>query len=234
MRIKNLSFGFEKDAPPVLRDINLVIKAGEAIAITGTNGVGKSTFLNLLNGLLEPSSGEVQLDGKPLTDYDAEYLRFHIGYAPQSGVLYEGTILENMTLFRHGEVIDQALMLAKHLGLDGVIARLPEGFDTRVGGATVERLSAAVKQQILMIRALVGNPRVMLLDDTNACFDLKSDAKLLNLLMRVKGQRTLVVVTARPSFMRFCDRAFELQDGRLTELRRANQAPVAKQQEQGQ
>lgn len=211
----------------LLKGVTFDVPAGSAVAITGPNGAGKSTLLALIAGMMRPEQGEVRIDGEPLSAYQAERLRHFIGYVPQYGGLYEGTLLENMTLFRSGEVIDQALALARHLGLDEIIARLPEGLDTRVGGAAVDPLSEAVKQKVLMVRSLVGDPRIMILDDANANFDLKNDARLLTLLQRIRGSRTLIVVSYRPSFMRICDKAYELRNGELTQLQRRRDVEAA-------
>lgn len=233
--VEDLWFRYPEEEEWLLKGVNLQIPAGGAVAITGRNGVGKSTLLELIAGLTAPEKGMVKIDGKPLAEYEAETLRHYIGYVPQYGTLFEGTILENMTLYRSGEVIDQALALAKHLGLDEIVARFPDGLDTQVGGAAVDPLSEAVKQKILMVRSLVGDPRLMILDDANANFDIKNDAKLLELLVKIKGSRTLLMVSYRPSFMRICDRAYELKNGELIQLKRRREVEAqqkAKQQQQ--
>jgi ATP-binding cassette subfamily C protein LapB len=141
---------------------------------------------------------------------------------PQKGSLFEGTILENMTLFRGGQVIHDAVSLTRELGLDEIIARLPEGLDTKVGSAAVDPLSEGARQAILMVRAMVGNPPVLFFDDANANFDLKNDARLVQFVERRLGKRTMIIVSHRPSFLALCDRQFVLEDGHLHELPRAN------------
>lgn len=218
--VEDVWFRYPETEEWLLKGVSFDVPAGGAVAITGRNGVGKSTLLSLVAGLVKPEKGEIRIDDKPLPEYEAELLRHYVGFVPQHGTLYEGTILENMTLFRSGDVIEQALNLSRHLGLDEIVARLPDGLDTLVGGSAVDPLSEAVKQKILMVRSLVGDPRIMILDDANANFDLKNDAKLLNLLQRIRGSRTLIVVSYRPSFLRICDKAYELRDGELIQLQR--------------
>lgn len=230
--VDNVWFRYPENEEWLLKGISFDVPAGSAVALTGSNGEGKSTLLALMAGLLRPEQGQIRIDGAPMAEYDAETLRHYIGYVPQYGTLYEGTILENMTLFRSGEVIEQALALARHLGLEEIIARLPDGLDTQVGGAAVDPLSEAVKQKILMVRSLVGDPRIMILDDANANFDLKNDAKLLNLLQRIRGSRTLIVVSYRPSFLRICDKAYELRDGELIPLQRRKDVQPQEAQQQ--
>ena len=117
-------------------------------------------------------------DGHDIREYDLEYLRSQIGIVPQNGILFEGTILENMTLYREGDAIAQAVELSRMFGLDEIVSRLPEGLDTRVGGAAVDTLAEGVRQKIIMVRSLVGMPPVILFDDANANFDLKNDNRL--------------------------------------------------------
>jgi len=218
IELKNIHFKYPTQENMLLRGISLNIRPGEAIAITGNNGAGKSTLIQLMSGFLHPAEGAIVLDGHDLQDYDPEFLRSQIGIVPQKGVLFEGTILENMTLYREGAAVDQAIELAQLLGLGEIISRLPDGLDTQVGGAAVDTLSEGVRQKIVMVRSLVGDPSIVLFDDANANFDIKNDNKLLSLIQRLKGNRTLVIVSHRPSFLRLCDRQFTLSEGRLEEV----------------
>ncbi len=218
IELKEVFFKYPSQTDPLLNAVSLKIKAGEAIGITGSNGVGKSTLIGILSGFLHPDRGEVLIDGVDIREYDLEYLRAQIGIVPQQGILFEGTILENMTLYRDGDAIDHAIELAEMLGLDKIISRLPNGLDTQVGGAAVDTLSEGVRQKIVMIRALVGHPSIMLFDDANANFDIKNDNKFLSVVKRFKGKRTLVIVSHRPSFLRICDRRFILKEGSLHEV----------------
>lgn len=177
--LENVTFKYPSQKENLLENVSLTIEAGDSISITGSNSVGKSTLISLLSGFLHPNIGEIKLDGKDIFDYEFEFLRSQIGIVPQHGLLFEGTILENMTLYREGHAIDQAIELSKLLGLDEIITRLPAGLDTQVGGAAVDTLSEGVRQKIVMVRSLVGHPKVMLFDDANANFDIKNDASTL-------------------------------------------------------
>ena len=216
--LRDLRFRYPSQERDLLCGVSLSIEPGEAIAITGRNGAGKSTLINLIAGFLQPSQGEVLFDGRGINDYDLEYLRSQIGIVPQNGTLFEGTILENMTLYREGEAIDHAMELSRMLGLDEIISRLPEGLDTRVGGSAVDTLAEGVRQKIIMVRSLVGMPPVILFDDANASFDIKNDYRLQRVMKYLKGKHTLVIVTQRPSFMRLCDRQFQLEEGKLRDI----------------
>ncbi|MEJ1436914.1 MAG: ATP-binding cassette domain-containing protein [Candidatus Sedimenticola sp. (ex Thyasira tokunagai)] len=215
--LENVHFKYPTQEEPLLKGISLEIPAGGSVGITGNNGAGKSTLISLLTGFVHPQEGRISLDGRDLREYEQEFLRAQVGYMPQHGMLYEGTILENMTLFREGEAMDQAAEISRVLGLDEIIARLPNGLDTQIGGAAVDTLAEGVRQKIVMVRSLIGHPKLILFDDANASFDIKNDGKLMTVIKDMLGKRTLVIVTHRPSFLRMCDRQFDLVDGLLVE-----------------
>jgi ATP-binding cassette subfamily C protein LapB len=216
IELKEVTFEYEGAEKPLLDHVSLHIPAGDSVAITGGNGVGKSTLLNLIMGFVHPSEGEILIDGQPLRSLDRSSMRAQIGLVPQKGLLFGGTILENMTLFREGQAVEQAMAIAKKLGLDHTITRLPEGLDTPVGSGVVDTLSEGFRQRIIMVRALVGKQKIILFDDANAGFDSRNDDRLVALLNEYKLTHTLVIISHRPSLLRLCDRTFKLADGRLT------------------
>jgi len=222
IELKEVFFKYPTQKDNLLENISLTIEAGDSISITGNNGVGKSTLLALLSGFLHPNEGGIYIDDKDIQDYELEYLHAQIGNVPQRGLLFEGTILENMTLYREGEAINQAIELSKILGLDEIITRLPSGLDTQVGGAAVDTLSEGVRQKIIMVRSLVGHPKIMLFDDANANFDIKNDARLRKVIEQFKQEKTLVIVSHRPSFMKLCNRHFSLCNKKLIETTSIN------------
>ncbi|OQX43576.1 MAG: hypothetical protein B0D83_01125, partial [Candidatus Sedimenticola endophacoides] len=219
IELRNVRFKYPEQERMLLDGISLEIRPGEAIGITGNNGVGKSTLIAILTGFIPPSEGQVLLDDHELGEYDQEYLRRQIGFMPQHGILYEGTILENMTLFREGAVVEHAIELSRELGLDKIIATMPEGLDTLIGGSAVDTLSEGVRQKIVIVRSLVGHPKVVLFDDANASFDIRNDSNLLRMMQKLRGDRSMVIVSHRPSFLRLCDRQFELRHGVLRQTR---------------
>ncbi|MBV1950818.1 MAG: ATP-binding cassette domain-containing protein, partial [Cycloclasticus sp.] len=219
IELTDVCFKYPGKKTNLIDQLSLSIKPGEAVGITGRNGVGKSTLIDLMSGFLQPSEGLVEMDGEALTHFNAEYLRSQIGIIPQHGVLFEGTVLENMTLYREGKAIEQAIEISKVLGLNDIISKLPNGLDTHIGGASKDSLPEGVKQKIVMVRSLVGYPKVIFLDDANANFDLKNDQKLAEILTKLKGRRTMVVISHRPSFLRLCDRQLELKSGKLRDYK---------------
>jgi len=226
IEVKNINFKYPSQPGNIIQNLSLSIKPGESIAITGKNGAGKSTLISLLSGFIQPTNGVIEIDGHNISDFNAEYLRSQIGIIPQYGVLFEGTLLENMTLYREGDAIEQALEISKILGLNDIIAKLPNGLDTIIGGASRDSLPEGVRQKIIMIRSLIGYPQIIFLDDANANFDLQNDHKLARILMKLKGKRTIVIVSHRPSFLKICDKQFLLENGKLTISQPPKQKPV--------
>jgi ATP-binding cassette subfamily C protein LapB len=217
IELQQVSFKYPEQDKNLINGLSLTINQGESIGISGNNGVGKSTFLSLLSGFLEADSGSIKLDGSPLENYNAEFLRSQIAIVPQHGVLVEGTILENMTLYREDEATEDAIELSRLLGLDKIVSRLPNGLDTFIGGAAMDNLPEGVKQSIIMVRSMIGHPQIILFDDANANFDVKNDKRLVEVIKLMQQQkRTIVIVSHRPSFLRLCDRQFILENGKLT------------------
>jgi len=157
-----------------------------------------------------------------LHQYDPSSIRRQIAYLPQEGALFNGTILENVTMFRD-EKIDEALDISRLLGLDNVVAHMPHGYETKVGDGAGDKLPKGIKQRIAIARALVDKPRVLLFDEANAAMDSAGDSTLRNLLERLKGRVTLILVTPRPSMLSLADRIFDIEDAQLVERQPENE-----------
>ncbi|MGB0663792.1 MAG: peptidase domain-containing ABC transporter [Pontibacterium sp.] len=219
LEAKSMSYQYPGTQAPVFSDVSFQLTVGDSVAVTGATGSGKSTLAMMLAGYLEPTQGELLLADTALAKVPAEQLRDYLCWAPQRGVLYEGTLLENMTLFRTGEAVNQALYLSRVLGLEPLINRLPDGLETRVGGAAIEPVSQAVRQLVTLIRALVGHPQLLVLDDVNAMFDFRLDRHLYHYLRSIQPEKALFIVSNRPSFLRLCKQVYELDQGRFVDLR---------------
>ncbi len=218
IELENAHFTYAGKSEPVLNGINLMIEPRETIGITGNNGAGKSTLLHLLSTLLKPEPGQVRIDGISTDILDVQALRSQICYLPQNGTLFDGTILENLTMFKVDEHLDRAFEISHQLGLNDVIARLPDGYDAQIGGGPEAGLPGGVRQRIAIARALtiVKDPRIILFDEANALLDPQSDALLCELLQRYRGRTTMVLVSHRPTIINLAHRKFILADGLLT------------------
>jgi ATP-binding cassette subfamily C protein LapB len=215
LELDQVSFRYGDKLPYVIENAAIRIEEGECIAISGGNGSGKTTLLALMQGAMRPTQGRLLVDGEDVSQFEPQSLRDQIAYLPQSGVLFQGTILQNITMFRP-EFDDVAVETAGLLGLDEVVSTMAQGFDTPVGDGAYDSLPRGIKQRIAIARALVNNPRIVLFDEANTAVDAAGDNFLRVWLERAKGKRSLVLVTPRPSLVKLADRVFDLDHGRLT------------------
>lgn len=213
--LRDVTFGYGAEGDELFRGLNLDIRPGERVAIAGDNGSGKSALLRLILGAAAPAKGEVLLDGVPVAQYDPEALRGGpIAYVPQYSELFRGTIMDNLTMFRP-RLRKRALAIAKDLGLDEVVFRLPGGYDTRIGDGSTEALPRGVTQRIAVVRALAADPRIVLFDEANASMDGPGDEQLRRYLENLDRDCTMILVTLRPSLQKLADRVLVLKDNRL-------------------
>ncbi|MCH9670779.1 MAG: ATP-binding cassette domain-containing protein, partial [Gammaproteobacteria bacterium] len=216
LTVRNLSYRYDDEQPWIFRDVNLQVAPGEIIAIAGPNGAGKTTLLSIIRGLLTPTQGEVLLDGTGIGDFSADQWRDGVAVLPQREALFHGTILENITMFE-SELEPAALNAAHTLGFAAEVHALPEGFRTVLGEDAGLRISRGLAQRITIARALVRRPKLLLFDDANTAVDIASDDFLKDVLGRLKGVCTVLIVSHRPSILWLADRVHDLRDGGFEE-----------------
>ncbi|MGB0682590.1 MAG: ATP-binding cassette domain-containing protein [Magnetovibrionaceae bacterium] len=215
VELQGVQFSYNGRAPYFIDGMNLNLKAGEVIGIEGDNSSGRSTLLLLIMGMLKPQGGRVTVDGHDLSHYRPESIRQQIAYLAQGSEVYSGTIIDNLTNFRDGPIIERAIDMAKELGIDEQVKRMPDGYDTNVGDGAAEMLPRGFRQRIAIVRALVDRPKVILFDEANQGLDAQSDTLLRKLLETLKGKSTIVIVSHRPALLRIADRRFSMEDGKL-------------------
>jgi ATP-binding cassette subfamily C protein LapB len=215
--VQNMSFTYRNATVPTLSNITLAVPARGIIGLTGSTATGKSTLLHLICGLLKPSSGRIRLDGHDLAALDASAVRARVAVLATHATIFRGTLLENLTSFKDGVVRERALELAGVLGLDDYIAALPQGLDTAIGGSDT-LVPSGVGKRIAIARALATDPAVILFDNAHTGFDQESDNRLREYLASLRGKRTIVLVTQRPSYLSLCDSLYGLHKGSLIEF----------------
>lgn len=226
-QIEFRAVSFEDDNRRLVLDrANLSIRAGETVAITVPDGGARSAVLALMSGLLRPMDGQVLYDGAALLPADPRPGPDEIGLLPRHATVFQGSLIDNLTMFRRGSTVDTALQLAERLGLDRYIASLANGYDTMISGGQTETLPGGVRQRIAIIRALVDQPRIVLFDESNNGLDRNSNERLLQLLTDMKGKATIVLMSYQPSVLRLADRMFELRDGVFMERPTLGRAPT--------
>ncbi len=215
VELKQVSFAYDTDEPFVLKDLDLAIAPGEMIGLRGGDGSGKSTLVKLLRGELSPTAGEVKIDGHEISGPMRPALCDWLAIVPQNASLFQGTILENITMFRTGDAIDHAREACRLIGLETEVHRLPEGYDTKVSEGIGDELPAGMLQRIVIARALARKPKFLLFDEGNSSLDSSSDRLLREGFAVLKGSMTIFLVSQRPSLLRVADRVYALEDGKL-------------------
>jgi ATP-binding cassette subfamily B protein len=213
------------NAAPLLDEVDLAIEPGEMVGVSGENGVGKSTLMGVLAGLIAPDGGMVRIDGHDIASFDPSSVRARVAFISQRPELFRGTILENITLFDPSRAA-RAKALASELGIDRFIARLPLGYETLVSDGGTESLPRGIRQLLAIARALAHDPRVVLFDEANSAVDGAGDAALRTVFEGLKGKATVVMMTSRPSMLNMCDRTFKLAGGRLHDPKAAPKPAV--------
>ena len=208
------SFAYGEDV--VLDDVSFRIKPGETLAIVGETGAGKSTVIKLLSRFYDPTEGEVRVDGEDVRNVRGSSLRRHMGVVLQDTFLFTGTIKENMRYGRPDATDEEIVAAAKTVGADDFIRRFPEGYDTQVrerGG----RLSVGERQLVSFARALLADPKLLVLDEATSSVDLSTEARIEAALDRLLAGRTSVVIAHRLSTVRRADRILVMGKGRVIE-----------------
>ena len=216
IEFRNLTFSYP-DGPPVLQDINLHIPAGTSLAIVGPTGSGKSTLVGLIPRLHDAPPGEVLIDSQPIRDFTLAELRKSIGFVPQETFLFSDTIRQNISFGRPEASQEQVQDAASVAHIANEILEFPKGFDTMVGERGIT-LSGGQKQRTAIARAVIREPRILILDDALASVDTYTEERILNGLRQGMGTRTTVFISHRISTARNADQIAVLVAGRIAEL----------------
>jgi ATP-binding cassette subfamily C exporter for protease/lipase len=199
---------------PILKGINLSVRAGSVTAVLGPSGSGKSTLARAMMGIWPELSGDVLIDDLPLSGWNRTELGPYLGYLPQDIELFEGSIAENIARF--GEVNSNSVIAAAQAaGLHDMILRFPKGYDTPIGEAG-GLLSGGQRQRIGLARAVYGEPRLIVLDEPNANLDDAGEAALFTTINQLKAKgATVILITHRPGALAVADQLVVLQDGQV-------------------
>jgi ATP-binding cassette, subfamily B, multidrug efflux pump len=215
IEFRGLSFSY--DGKPVLEKINLRVPAGSSLAIVGPTGSGKTTLVSLIPRIYDAEPGSVLIDGRPIREYSLESLRKNIGFVPQETFLFSDSIRENIALGVDSAADEQIHDAADAANIATDIEGFPEGYGTVVGERGIT-LSGGQKQRTAIARALIRNPRILILDDALSSVDTHTEDKILNHLRDVMQGRTTIFISHRVSTVRNADRIAVLHSGRIVEL----------------
>lgn len=216
VEFRNLTFRYDRNDEPMLRDVSLSIPAGKTVAFVGRTGSGKSTLVHLIPRVSEPPPDSVLVDGFPVADYPLEQLRRSIGYVPQETFLFSDTLAENIAFGLDGINRTEIELAADIAGLSDDIKNFPDGLDTLVGERGLT-LSGGQKQRTAIARAILREPRILILDDALSSVDTYTEEKILSKLRGVMRDRTSLIVSHRVSTVRDADLIYVLDEGRVIE-----------------
>jgi ATP-binding cassette, subfamily C, bacterial LapB len=213
--IQRLAFRYPQRPEAVLRNIQLEIKPGEMVAITGTSGAGKTTLLRLMAGLYLPTMGSVLADNMDLRQIDPAEWRSQIAFLPESASFFYGTLAQNIRLARPDANDAEVMRALTEMGFDVSGGLLTEGLDQRLTAADLDNLPDALRQRMALARCFIKNAPLFLLDNPAAGLDSSSEQHLIRKLASLKGRATVVFTTFRPSHMRLADRVVLIKDGQV-------------------
>jgi ATP-binding cassette subfamily B multidrug efflux pump len=215
IEFRNLSFGY--DGNEVLHNVNLHIPAGSSLAIVGPTGSGKTSLVSLIPRIYDAASGSVLIDGHPIREFPLETLRRSIGFVPQETFLFSDSVRENIAFGKSGATDDEVKAAAEGASIAGDIEEFPDKYRTVVGERGIT-LSGGQKQRTAIARAIIRDPRILVLDDALASVDTHTEDKILGHLREVMGGRTTIFISHRVSSVRNADRIAVLHSGRIVEL----------------
>jgi ABC-type multidrug transport system fused ATPase/permease subunit len=213
VELRGVGFAYE-GAEPVLRDIDLTVEAGRTVALVGATGAGKTTLVNLIPRLYDPTAGQVLVDGADLREVDLASLRHEVALVSDDAFLFSASLRENIAYARPDASDAEVADAARRAGLAEVVAELPDGYDTRVGERGLT-LSGGQRQRVAIARALLAQPRILILDDATSSVDATTEGKIKEALREVMEGRTTFVIAHRLSTLALADEIVVLEGGRI-------------------
>jgi subfamily B ATP-binding cassette protein MsbA len=216
VRFEHVSFHYQLDKV-ILSDVDLHVKPGEVVALVGHSGAGKSTLMNLLMRFYDPKEGKVTVDGYDLRDVRLETLRRQVSMVAQENVLFSVSIMENIKYGKRDATDEQAIAASKAADLHEFVEALPDGYDTMIGEDGIN-LSGGQKQRLALARALVTDPKILILDDVTSALDGETEARVQQALNHVMKGRTTFVIAHRLSSVVDADRIVVIDGGKIVDI----------------
>jgi len=216
VQFSNVTYGYEKHHP-VLKNIDLNVAEGEMIGLVGHSGAGKSTFINMICRFYDTDTGHITIDGVDLRNISQTDLRKQIGVVLQETFLFDGTIAENIAYSKPDATPEEIMRAAKIANAHDFIVRLPDGYDTRVGERG-HRLSGGEKQRVSIARAIIHDPRILILDEATASVDTETERQIQEAISRLVKGRTTFAIAHRLSTLRNANRLVVLERGKIVEV----------------
>jgi len=215
----HVSFRYPDSNDDALKDVDLEIKSGETVALVGYSGAGKSTLTDLVLGFWDSSAGNIFLDGTPIGDYALDSLRSHVGVVSQDIILFDDSVKNNILFGKPAATDEEVIEASKAAYAHDFISEMPAGYETRIGERGV-KLSGGQKQRISLARAIIKNPRILILDEATSSLDTDSEAKIQKALESIMLGRTTIIIAHRLSTIKKADRIIVMDKGRVIQIGR--------------
>ena len=215
VEFRDVSFSYD-GTKPVLRHVSLDVPAGQMIGLCGHSGAGKSTFVNLISRFFDVSDGQILIDGRDVRDYDLTWLRSHVGVVLQDPYLFYGTIGDNIRYGKPHADFGEVVAAARAANAHDFITKLPDGYDTTVGERG-QSLSGGERQRVSIARAILHNPKILVLDEATSSVDTETERQIQEALDRLMEGRTTFAIAHRLSTLRDADQIVVLDDGKVVE-----------------
>lgn len=215
IRLENVSFSYDRGAP-VIKNIDLVIKAGQTTAIVGPSGAGKSTIADLVMGLIVPDQGHIRADGKELNSERVKAWRDQIGYVPQDTFLFHDTLRSNLLWAKPDAKEEEIIQVLRFAASEEFVSGLTKGMDTILGDRGI-LLSGGERQRLALARALLRKPFLLILDEATSSLDSENEKRILNAIEKLHGQLTILIISHRLSTIQGADMIHVIEEGQLVE-----------------
>lgn len=215
VEFKHVTFGYEP-GKPILKDVSFRVNANTVLGIVGKSGAGKTTLVNLLSRLYDPDEGEILLDGVNVKEYGFKELRSAVAMVSQETYIFAGTIAENIAYAKPDATIEEIVSAAVKAGAHDFITKTPDGYDTIVG-AEGRDLSGGEKQRVSIARAILSDPRILILDEATSAVDTETELTIQRSIEALSKGRTTIAIAHRLSTLRNADALLVLEEGRITE-----------------
>jgi ATP-binding cassette subfamily B protein len=215
IELSNVTFGYTVSRN-VLKNINLKVKEGEVLGIVGRSGAGKSTLVNLISRLYDVKEGSIKIDGVDVKDLSLSDLRKNVAMVSQDTYIFMGSVAKNIAYGNENATGDEIIRAAKLAGAHDFISKMPDGYDTVIG-ASGKDLSGGEKQRISIARAILADPKILILDEATASVDTETEKAIQNSLKLLVKGRTTLSIAHRLSTLRDADRLIVIDNGRIVE-----------------
>lgn len=216
IEFRNVCFAYQGSEEAVLHNVNFTLKKGSITALMGRSGAGKTTIADLLMGFLEPTSGEILIDGIRLSVENLSGWRHDLGYIPQEPLILNATVRENLRRFHPAATQTEMEMALRKASIWDVVEKLPHGMDTVLGDGGI-RLSGGERQRIVLARVLLGNPKLIVMDEATSAMDYESEMAVRNAIRNLKEPVTVLIIAHRLATVRTANYGLVLENGKITE-----------------